>query len=73
LETAASSVCIVIAIPVLSLIFASSWLFITIADRDLTQELAAFNTDVEKSDGKDHNELVRRFCNIIKLYSDAKE
>lgn len=59
--------------PVLSLIFASCWLFVTIADDDLTQELAIFNNDVKKSDGNDHAELMRRFCGIIQSYSDAKE
>lgn len=55
-----------------SLIFASCWLFVTITD-DITQELVAFNIDVEISDGTDHDELMRYFCDIVQLYSDAKQ
>lgn len=61
-----------VEIPLNSLIFASSWLLITIND-DLTQELAAFNDDLKTLNKSDHLELVRRFCDIIQLYSDAKE
>lgn len=60
-------------VPVLTLIAASSWFFATIAD-EMTQELAAFNNDVKASKGKDDDaEIERRFCDIIQLYSDAKE
>lgn len=58
--------------PVLSSIFASSWLFITIADADLTQEMANFNIDVKASGEHGDGELIIRFCNIVQLYSDAK-
>lgn len=60
-------------IPVLSLIFALSWLFVTIANHDLIQDLVAFNIDVKASNGKDHGELMRHFCKIVQCHSDVKE
>lgn len=65
-------VVVLATISLYSLIFASCWLFVTIAD-DITQELVAFNIDVRISDGTDHDELMRYFCDIVQLYSDAKQ
>lgn len=59
-------------IPVLSLIFASCWLFVTIAD-DLTQKFAVLNNNVKKLARKDHAEMKRHFCHIIQFYSDGNE
>lgn len=58
--------------PLYSLIFASSWLFITLAD-DLRQELVTFNVIVKISNGNDHDEIVQRFFNVIRLYTDVRE
>lgn len=69
---ALSAACVGI-IPALSLILASSWLFITIANDDLTQTLIAFNANVRKSNKQGHDELMQRFCDIIQSYSDVKE
>lgn len=55
-----------------SLMFASCWLFVTITD-DIAQELVAFNIDVDASSGSNHDELMRYFCDIVQLYSDAKQ
>lgn len=59
--------------PMYNSIFASSGLFITIADDDLTQELGAFNVDVKISKGSNREAITQRLCNIIKLYTAAKE
>lgn len=68
-----SAVCVGV-IPVLSLVFASSWLFIIIADDDITHKLAAFSNDVQISHEHYQEELMRRrFCDIIQLYSNAKQ
>lgn len=57
----------------LSLLFASCLLFTTIMN-DISRELAAFNIDVEILHGTKRNaKLVRRFCNNIQLYSEAKQ
>lgn len=55
----------------LILIFASSWLFVTIADDDLTQELAAINREVKASENS-LGELMRRLCDNIMAHSDAR-
>lgn len=61
-------------IPVMSLIFASSWLFITIADDEITQKMKDLNNQVKISDGyMDHAELMQHFCDVIRLYSNGKE
>lgn len=60
-------------IPTLSLIFASSWLFVTITDDDLIREVAKFNNNIKISQEKDHVKLMQRFCDIVQVYSDAKE
>lgn len=56
--------------PFYSLIFASEWLFIVIAD-SITKELNAFNH--RKITNKNHKEMMHRFCDIIQLYSHAKQ
>lgn len=61
-----------VAIPLNGFIFASSWLFIAIND-DLTEELATFNTDLGTLNENGYLDLMQRFCDIIQLYSDAKE
>lgn len=60
-------------VSVLSLIFASSWLFVIIADHNLTQELATFNGHIKTSAQSDHVKMVHGFCDIVRHYSDAKE
>lgn len=71
-QTAACTAIIVADIPYFTLIFASSWLFVTIAD-DLTQELAAWNNDIRASDGLvDHDGLVHHFCDMVRCYTEAK-
>lgn len=59
-------------IPFFGLIFASSWLLITIAD-EMTDKLATFNNDVKISDESDHEELMQRFRDAIQNYTDAKQ
>lgn len=61
------------AAPLFCSLFASSGLFITITNDDLTQELDSFNADVKISNGSDRAKITKRFCNIIKFYTDAKE
>lgn len=56
-----------------SLIFASSWLFVTIAADDLTQKLYIFKSDVKVLHQHDQEELMERFYDIIRLYSNTKE
>lgn len=77
-----SEICALLAasaviIPVLSVIFASSWLFIIIADDDLTRKLAVFNNNVkalhENGRGRGHKELMQHFCGIVQLHLDSKE
>lgn len=72
-ETVAISAAGAIVLSVMFLILGSSWLFLTVADHDLTKELAAFNIDVKTSAEKDHEELMQRFCNIMQVFSDVKE
>lgn len=59
---------------VFGLMFASSWIFVIIAD-DITQELATFNDDVKKpiKKLKDLVEIKQQFCDVIQIYADAKE
>lgn len=59
--------------PVLCVVCASCWFFMTIADDDLIQEMATFNNAFKTTDEKDYKELMRRFCDIIQLDWDAKE
>lgn len=64
--------CIILAdIPYFTLIFASSWIFIVFTG-DLRQELATFNNDIITFDGHCDAESVRRFCNLVQFYTDAK-
>lgn len=51
-----------------NIVFASSWLFIVIAE-DLTSDMNAFNNTIESLR---RTELMIRFYNIVKSYSVAK-
>ena len=51
---------------------ASSWLFIYMAE-DIKNDMAEFNDIVKTQENVDRAELMERFCNIIQLYSDAKQ
>lgn len=59
-----------IAIPFLSLFFDSCWLFIFVAE-DITHDLTAFNSD--QAENEMLVERLKRFCDIVQLYSDAKQ
>lgn len=60
----------------LGIVFGSSWLFIVIAE-DITYDVIAFNnlvTTLKTEDNdSDHAELIKRFCDIIQQYMDAKQ
>lgn len=56
----------------LNLLIGSCWLFIYIAD-DITSDLAAFNADIETTEHNRAVELLTRLCDIIRIYSDAKQ
>ena len=53
-------------IPTFSIIFGSCWLFIFIAE-DIAKDLANFNSN------ETTNENLKRFCDVVQMYSDAKE
>lgn len=59
-------------IPFFILMFASSWLFVAITD-EITQELTAFNNNIKILAEKNHGKLIRCLCDIIQLYSNAKQ
>lgn len=54
------------------LIFGSCWLFIYIAE-DTTKDLAAFNSDITSNAWKKRPESMKSFCEIVQLYTDAKQ
>lgn len=66
----------------LNFLFGSCWLFIDMAE-DITKDLAAFSADVKSTEKRAElverrrrrrrRQLVERFCDIIQLYSDAKQ
>lgn len=55
----------------LNLFFGSCWLFTFIAE-DITKDSAAFNT-AAKATNRNCVELMSRFCDMLQIYSDAKE
>lgn len=55
----------------LCLIFGSCWLFIFIAE-DIAKDLIAFNI-IAKTSNANHSELTKRFCDIVQIFTDAKE
>lgn len=59
-----------ISIPNISFFFGSCWLFIFVAD-DITKDLSTFNAGKVKNG----NRVVKlkRFCDIIQVYTDAKQ
>lgn len=64
---------IIAVIPFFNIIFASSWLFIKIAE-DLTNDVVAFNKDtVEKLKSNYRSKLIKQFLILIEHYSDAKQ
>lgn len=60
----------------LGIVFGSSWQFIVIAE-DITNDLGAFNNAVkclkDEDKDKDHAELIKRCCDVIQYYADAKQ
>lgn len=59
-----------IEMPFFTFFFGSCWLFVFIAD-DITRDLVAFNKGEVVN--KNRAEKVTRFCDIIRIYSDAKQ
>lgn len=58
-------------IPILSFIFVSCWLFVFIA-ADITEDLQAFNNG-DKVANENQIEKLKRFCDVVKIYTDAKQ
>lgn len=56
----------------LCLVFASSCLFVAIAADDMSQNLTIFNIDLNRSQRHGHEELMERFCDIIRTFSSTK-
>lgn len=61
----------IVAMTFHGMIFGSSWLFIVIA-KDISNDMAAFNQTVETPNDNDV-QLQKRFCDIVQLYSNAKQ
>lgn len=64
----------IITIPItfFNTVFGSKWLFMVIAE-DITNDLAAFNSDtVKKLNESNRAGSMTRFCAIIQLYTNAK-
>lgn len=57
----------------LCLVFASSCLFVAIATDDMSQNLTNFHADLNTSRRHDQEELMERFCEIIRTFSSTKE
>lgn len=55
----------------LCLTFGSVWIFAHIAD-DITTDLTAFNV-IAKAPDKNRLKLTECFCDVIQIYSEAKE
>lgn len=55
----------------LILIIVTAWLFIVFAD-DITRDMVAFNVSAQTTN-ENHAKLTRDFCDLIQIYSDAKE
>lgn len=72
--------CIAIAIinnQFISAVFGSCWLFIFITE-DMTNDVFAFNVAAAEKAIREHEhehdgELRRRFCDLVQVYSDAKQ
>lgn len=69
------------AIAFFSYLFGSCWLFVFIAD-DITNDLITFKTHmipvenaIKTKRNKDEHrvQLMKRFCAIVQIYTDAKE
>lgn len=58
---------------IIGIIFGSCWLFVAIAE-DITNDMTAFNRIVETLKYKnDCAELIDRFCDVIQIYTEAKQ
>lgn len=55
-----------------NLLIGSCRLFTFIAE-DITQDVAAFNTIANTASSVDCAELRKRFCDMVQIYSDAKQ
>lgn len=55
----------------INIVFGSFLLFVFIAE-DITADVAAFNNDV-RTLNEDRTELKKNFCDLVHIYSDAKE
>lgn len=60
-----------ITLIILNFMIGSCWLFIFFAT-DITNDLAAYNSEDEMAN-VNHVEKLKRFCDIIQLYADAKQ
>lgn len=56
----------------LNVIFGPGWLFICIAE-DITQHVTAFNINVQSTSDKYRTKLPKSFCDLVQIYSDAKQ
>lgn len=54
-----------------SFLFGSCWFFIFVA-KDITTDFDTFNADVKSQDGN-RQKLRENFCNLIEIFSDAKQ
>lgn len=62
-----------IDIQFLNLVFGSCWLFIFMAD-DITQDVVAFNiATMTTTSHENRTDLTKRFCDMVHIYSDAKQ
>lgn len=61
-----------IYIQFLNIVFGSCWLFIFVAE-DIIQDVDAFNTSIKAISNESHTELTKRFCDLLRIYSDAKQ
>lgn len=64
----AASVCMQIFV----FIFGTSYFFITFAN-DIAKDLAGLNMSARPSDGHREAKILKRFCEIVHIYSDIKE
>lgn len=54
-----------------NLVFGSCWLFICIA-KDITQDVIEFN-EIVTTTKENRTELTKQFCDLVQIYSNAKE
>lgn len=71
IQFAATACILAVNVQFFCFFFGSCWLFISIAN-DITKELTDFNVVVKSSDGN-HPKLTKRFCDLVQVYSDAKQ